>query len=211
MILNNSYKYVLIGGGDHSLSILDINFSKKKNNNIIGYVDAVKTGLNLEYLGDDNFFIKNNKFKNIKLIMSIGSNIKLRANLFKKYKNYNYIFETLVDQSSLISRTSSIGEGSVIFKNVVLGSFTKIMSNVCIHSGSVVEHNSIIYENSYISPASVICGNCTIGSNVFVGAASCLIEKIVIPNYCLIAAGSVVVNNQKKEKKTYVGVPAKIL
>lgn len=209
MNLNKNTKYILIGGGSHASTIMEIdNLDKKK---VIGYTDKIKTNLKLKYIGNDHFFLKKNKLKNIKLIMAIGSNVYLRSLLFNKYKKKRYFFETLIDKSAIVSRSSSIGEGSIILKNTIIGSSVKIMENICVHNGSIIEHNSIVKKNSYISPGCVICGNCIIGLNVFLGAKSCLIENINIPNFSIVGAGAVVIKNQKKKNKKYLGVPAKIL
>lgn len=208
---NKNTKYILVGGGSHVSTIMEIDLIKKIKKNIIGYTDNCKTQLDLHYIGNDDFFIKNNNIKNIKLIMAIGSDVKLRSHLYKKYKDKNYFFKSLIDSSSNVSKSSFIAEGAVILKNVIIGSEVKIMENTCIHNGVIIEHHSVINKNSYISPGSVICGKCIVGESTFIGASSCLIENIKIPNFSVVGAGAVVVKNQTQKNKKYLGVPAKVL
>ena len=61
---------------------------------------------------------------------------------------------------------------------------------------------------SHIAPGTTICGRSRIGANVFLGAASTVIDSICITDNVTIGAGGVVCNDIDFEG-TYVGVPAK--
>ena len=133
---------ILIGGGGHAISIMNLIERNFKNIKILGYSDNSKTELNLKYLGSDDLILKKNQ--RMKLIMAIGTNINLRKKIFEKFKRKNFDFLTIVDKNSVISKSTKICECSVIFPNSVIGPQAVLEENVVIHSGAVIEHHTII-------------------------------------------------------------------
>jgi sugar O-acyltransferase (sialic acid O-acetyltransferase NeuD family) len=200
---------ILVGGGGHAISLINLIERNKENLNIIGYTDNKKTNLPIEYIGNDKKFIQKNKFKKIILVMAIGSHVKIRSKLFKIYKDKKYNFLTIIDKSAVIGHKSKILEGSIIFPNSVIGPETIIEENVVCHSGSIIEHNSLIKNNSYIGPGAVVCGHSVIEENVLIGAKSCIIENIRVKRGCTLGAGAVLVKNFTKTNKVLLGIPAK--
>jgi len=202
--------YIMVGGGDHAISIINLNFNKSLKNKILGYCDNHKTHINLKYLGKDDDIIKKYKnYKNLKFIIAIGINIKIREKIFNKFKKLNLTFETLIEKTAQISSSANIGEGSIIFKNSIIGPDCKIGKNVVIHSSCVIEHHSSIGDNSYCGPGSIVCGRSIIKKNCLLGAKVCVIEKKIIEKNNTIGAGSVIVKNIDIPNQTYFGVPAK--
>ena len=201
-----NYKYILIGGGGHALRVFS-SLNKNQKKNLLGYVDISKTKLNLKYLGDDKKFLKIfYSKKNIKLIMGIGIDIKLRDLFFKKYKNY--LFDKVIDKSALIM-DSVIEDGTVILSNCFIGPKTFIGKNTIIYTGSIIEHDSKIGENTYIGPGVLVCGGTKIGKNSFLGAKSCILENLKLSDSCKIGAYSLVNRSILKPNQFYIGIPAK--
>lgn len=90
-----------------------------------------------------------------------------------------------------------------------------------LHSGNV-----IINERATIGHNFIFAGmNCVgvddttgedahypvIGNNVFIGVGANIIGDVRIPDNCIIAAGSIVVNRFTEEGVVLAGVPAKII
>jgi sugar O-acyltransferase (sialic acid O-acetyltransferase NeuD family) len=204
-------KIIIVGGGNHALSVLNILFRNRLAKNIIGYLDEKKTKLNIDYLGKDKFFLKEKKFlssKKIKLAQGIGTDILIRTKVFNKFKNAGYSFLTMVDKSSIISFNSKIGEGTVIFPNSSIGPNCRIEENIVLHTNTTIEHDVEIGSGSYIGPSATLCGNVKINKNCLVGAASCILENIVLPKNSILGAISLL-NKNYKASKIYKGIPAK--
>tara|TARA_B100001057_G_C22508757_1_gene817021 strand:+ start:68 stop:682 length:615 start_codon:yes stop_codon:yes gene_type:complete len=201
-------KIILIGGGTHATSILNLlerNFPKYK---IFGYTDSKKTKLKINYLGKDESIFKKYNKNSVLLVMSIGVNTKIRSKVFKIFKKKRYNFITIIDKTSVVAASSQISEGSIIFPNSSVGPKTVIKKNVVIHTAAVIEHDSVVEENSYVGPSAVVCGNSKVGKNCLVGANSCIIEYIKMPNNSILGASGLLNKNYKKSK-TFIGVPAK--
>jgi len=201
-------KIVLIGGGAHSISIINLIRRNFSNFKILGYTDLKKSKLDIKYLGKDELIFKKYNKKDILLVMSIGVDIKVRAKVFNLFKKKGYKFLTIIDKTSVLASNAKIYEGSVIFPNSSVGPEAVIGKNVVLHTNSVVEHNSIVCENSYVGPSAVVCGNSKVGKNCLVGANSCIIEFIKLPQNSILGASGLLNKNYKKNKR-FKGVPAK--
>jgi len=200
-------KIIIIGGGGHARSVLSI---LKKNNlsrNLIGYTDINKRNLPINYLGTDRSIIEKYKINQVKLLMGIGINLKLRARVIKKFKDFKFM--TLIDKNSIILEDSKIGEGSVIFSNTIVGPNSNIGKFCVIHNSVIIDHDTNIEENSYIGPGSVVCGNVKISKNVLLGANSTVIQNTFIEQSCILGAGSVLIKSFRKKNKSLIGIPAK--
>lgn len=204
-------KYILVGGGLHSQSILSLNFNDKIKNNIIGYLDNSNKRIKLDYLGNDNDFILKNKKKSkqIRLIMGIGIDTNLRGKIFKKFNQEKFTFQTIIDSSSQVSANCFVDEGCVIFKNSVISNNVRLGKNLVLHSGVIVEHNCQIEDHCYLGPGVTICGNSKIGKCSLLGANSCILENLTVANQTKIGASACVIKSISKPGCTYVGVPAK--
>lgn len=201
-------KIILIGGGSHAISIVNLLERNYPNHKIFGYSDEEKTKLNIKYLGKDEIIFKKYNKKDVLLVMSIGIDIKIRAKVFSSFKKKGFRFLTIIDRASVIATNSKIDEGSIIFPNSSVGPEAIMRKNVVLHTNAVIEHNSIVSENSYIGPSAVVCGNSFVGKNCLIGANSCILEFIKMPHSSILGASGLLNKNYKKSKK-FIGVPAK--
>ena len=206
-------RVILIGGGAHAFSILDMLKQASPKYDILGYVDIKKTSLSLEYLGSDEELAGADDFvpDKVKLVMGIGVQMRLRKELFTLFKNKGYKFLTYTHPASAISPTAECSEGSVIFPGVILGPGTKIQHNVSIHSNAVVEHRTVVEGHGYISPGVSIAGDCHIGESCFFGINSSVVDSVSLCADTIVGAGAVVLRNCDEKNVTLVGVPARIL
>jgi len=200
-------KIIIVGGGSHAYSILDILIRNSLKKYIFGYIDNKETFLPLKYIGNDGV-LKNLKKKNYILINGIGINIQLREKVYSKFeKEFNFM--TLIDKSAIVSKLALVKNGSVIFPLSYVGPGVIIGENSVIHSKVSIEHNSLIEKNIYIGPGSTICGTVIIKKNTFIGGGSFLKQGIIIGNNNLIGAGSVILKNFLQNNCKIYGNPAK--
>ena len=201
-------KIIIIGGGGHARSLLCILKKNKLIQNLLGYTDINKRNLSIKYLGQDRSIKEKYKIDEIKLLMGIGIDLKLRAKIIKIFKGFKFL--TLIDKNSIIYEDCDIKEGSVIFPNTILGPNSKIGKFCVIHNSVVVDHDTSIGENSYIGPGAVVCGNVKISKNNLLGANSTVIQNTFIEQGCTLGAGSVLIKSFRKKNKSLIGLPAKV-
>ena len=173
--------------------------------NIIGYIDRSKIDFEeLNYLGDDEEFIKN---KNNKTEVVLTIDIpRIRKKLFKLYEKN--IFSYISHQTSNISKRAEIGLGSVIQANTLISARVNIGKGCFLNHSSAVHHESKIGDFTILAPKSLILGRVTIGNQCYIGAGSIIKENVKIGDNVTIGAGAVVVNNIA-DNSIVVGNPAK--
>lgn len=136
------------------------------------------------------------------IFISIGD-AKIRQKLFNKVKNFGFNIVSLIHKSAVISSSASIGLGVVVMPNSVINANTIINNGAIINSAAIIEHECEIGEFSHICPGAKIAGASKIGSRVWLGIGSCVIQGINIGDDAYIGAGSVVVKNLPNGVKAF--------
>lgn len=217
---NEQKRILLIGGGGHCHSVLDV-LSSLKEYDQIGIVARDKENLKelqeddlvSNYLvGIDEDLLKLYEEGWTHAFITLGSigNPKVRKKIYALIKQIGFIVPTIIDDSATVSPKANIGEGIFIGKNAVVNIGSSIGDCCIINTGSIVEHDCIIGCFVHISPGAVICGQVTVGNDSHVGAASVVRQGIVIGENVLIGAGSVVVKDIQDNVKAY-GNPCKVV
>lgn len=201
---------ILVGGGGHAKACLDV-IESDKQFCVVGYLDFKPTldiDNNIDYLGTD---IMASKFVNEAMfLITVGQidNSQTRIRLFENLKNLNAELAIVKASTSIISRKSKIGSGTIIMHGAILQADINIGDNCIINDRVLIEHDVKIGNHCHISTGSIINGGVNIGNGVFVGSGSVLRNGITIGNNCIIGMGSVVTKNISNGTTVY-GNPAK--
>lgn len=202
---------LLIGAGGHASVLLEILIEQKIN--IIGYVSPIPPA-------NENLFLNLHWFKNdadilqfdnstIKLANGIGSlpGITIRADVYRKYKNLGYSFETLISKKADVSEYACLEEGVQIMRGAIVQTGASIGYNSIVNTGAIVDHDCSIGSNNHIAPGATISGQVTSSSNVHFGTGSSVLQLVEINENVVIGAGAVVTKNVDKNTTCY---PARI-
>ncbi len=184
---------ILIGGGGHCKSIIDV-IELEDKFNIAGIIDDNKEiGFNLlgyKVIGDgNNLEALFNKYKNA--IISIGQ-IKTnesRVRFFNILKEIGYNLPVIISPLAYVSKHSTIQEGTVVMHHALINSNAKIGKNCIINTKALIEHDVTIEDNCHISTSAVINGGVTIKKNTFFGSNATSKEYIAIDKF--VRAGTV--------------------
>lgn len=187
-------KIVLIGGGGHCHSVIDV-IEQENKYEIIGIIDKKeligKKVLNYEIIACDDGL--DEIFKTCKnSIITVGQiqSSNLRTKIFKNLKKIGFNLPTIVSPLAYVSKYSVLGEGTVVHHHVVINANVKIGKNCIINTKSLIEHDSIVEDYCHISTASVINGGVTVKEGNFYGSNATSKQSIVIDSF--IKAGSLV-------------------
>jgi sugar O-acyltransferase (sialic acid O-acetyltransferase NeuD family) len=142
--------------------------------------------------------------------LALGDNGE-RATWFKTAKAIGYDLPNLISRSAYIGPGVCIGEGNQICHRAHLGPLVSIGCGNLINTGAILEHETVVADFCHLAPASLVAGRCRIGSQVFIGASACVIDRITIGDRNIIGAGGVVVRGIGADSAPCVGVPAKPL
>lgn len=187
-------KIVLIGGGGHCHSVIDV-IEQENKFEIIGILDRKEllgqNVLNYKVIGTDDDLPEVFKKCN-NAIITIGQieSCFVRKKIFKKLKNIGFTLPIIVSPLAYISKYSKIGEGTVILHHALVNTNARIGSNCIINTKALIEHDAIIEDNCHISTSSVVNGNVHIKEGNFYGSNATSKQSIVIDGFT--KAGSLV-------------------
>ncbi len=207
----NKIEVVIIGGGGHSKSIIST-LSGIEGLKILGYTDKKDLGiiLGVPYLGYENEI---EEFPTNELIMGISYlktplDRKLRTSIIEQMEERGFKFPKIISKKSLVDKSSSIGNGSVILNNVFINCLSNIGVHALINNGVIIEHSCLIGNHFIASPGVIVCGDTVIGDNVFIGAGATIGDGLNICSNVIIGAGSLVLKNIESPG-LYLGSPCK--
>ena len=119
-------------------------------------------------------------------------------------------FATIVHPSASVSKSASLGWGTVVFQHVTITTNVKIGSHVIILPNSVISHDDIVGDYSCITGGVCVSGGVRIGQSCYLGSNSTVIGNIEVGDYSLIGMGSVVLESVPPNC-VFVGNPARFL
>ena len=185
-------KIVLIGGGGHCHSVIDV-IEQENKYEIIGIVDLKenigKKILDYEIIGcDDDLETIFLSCKNALITVGQIKTNDLRVKLFERLKKIGFYLPVIVSSLAYVSKHSFIEEGTVIMHHALVNANVKIGKNCIINSKALIEHDCIIGNNCHISTASVINGGVIVKDNTFFGSNATSKQVIEIAGF--IKAGS---------------------
>jgi sugar O-acyltransferase (sialic acid O-acetyltransferase NeuD family) len=189
-------KIVLIGGGGHCKSCIDV-VEAQDMFAIEGIVDmATKIGrtvLGYPIIADDADLVRlTGEFRNFLItIGQIGSPEK-RMETFQSIKSSGGRFPVIVSPKAYVSKHATIGEGTILMHGVTVNAGSVIGVNCIINTGSIIEHDVIIEDHCHISTGSTVNGGCIVRRGSFLGSNSVTREGIIIKENSFIKANSIV-------------------
>ena len=138
------------------------------------------------------------------LLIAIGSNA-VRQELSEKIY---HTFGVFIDSTSVVSKSSIIGAGSMVMTNSVVHADAIIGAHTIINTGAIIEHDARIGDFAHVGPGAVICGAAELGKGVLIGANATVLPGVKIGDWAVVGAGSVVTKNVAA-RTTVAGSPAK--
>ena len=203
-------KIILIGYSGHAMVVADAALDNGLN--IIGYAEQKiiqNNPFNLKYIG----YEKEDTFIGWQLdadfLIGIGDN-NIREKIFNTIIKRGSKVKTLKSITSIISKYSTIGNGTFVSNNVTVNAYSRIGMNVILNTGCIVEHECNIENSAHIAPGAVLAGNVTIGERSFIGANAVLKQGVVIGKDVIIGAGTVVLHDIPDNMKI-VGNPSRFI
>jgi sugar O-acyltransferase (sialic acid O-acetyltransferase NeuD family) len=205
----DSKKLILVGGGGHCKSVIDV--AESAGYQIKGILDVPENVgnkvLGYSIIGTDDQII--NYVDNAVFIVTVGHirDAALRIKLHQKIADAGGKLAIIVASTAHVSRYAHIGEGTVVMHEAMVNADASIGRGCIINTFANIEHDTIIGDYCHISTGAMVNGNCIVGSETFLGSQSVMINGIEITNGCVVGAGSLVRKNLT-QKGIYSGNPA---
>lgn len=193
----DSHGIYLYGASGHAKVIREI--VEAQGNNVLGVVDD---NLKVEYFG--NLKVVHSAANKSPFIICIGDN-SIRKRIAESLK---CDFDLAVHPFTALSRSASIGSGTVVMASAVINAETVIGRHCIINTGATVGHECCLENYVQVSPHATLCGNVKVGEGSWIGAGAVVIQGIRIGRWSIVGAGAVVTHDVPDYTEV-VGVPAK--
>lgn len=183
---------VLIGGGGHCVSVIDI-IENGNEFNILGILDSNITENNIlgyKILGGDDL-IPELVNENTYFLITVGQikSYSIRKKISKILIKNNAKLATVISSLAYVSKHASIEEGTVIMNHTVVNAKSKIGKNCIINTMSNIEHGVLIGEFCHISTCAVVNGESIIGNGTFIGSNATISNNTTVKENSIISAG----------------------
>jgi sugar O-acyltransferase (sialic acid O-acetyltransferase NeuD family) len=186
-------KLILIGGGGHCKSCIDV--IEQENKFIIaGIVDinsSISNLLGYPWLGHDNDLAKL-KLRYDYALITIGQ-IKSPANrvrLLDYAKSLGFKLPAIISPRAYISKHAKIGNGTIVMHDALINAGAIVGDNCIINTKSLIEHDVVIENNCHISTGAIINGGAIVKQGSFVGSNVVTKELVKTHENDFIKAGS---------------------
>lgn len=205
----NQRNLILIGGGGHCKSVIDV--AESAGYNIIGILDIPenigKSVLDYKVIGTDDDILQ--FADKAEFIITVGfiKSPAIRMRIFDKVKEAGGKLATIIASTAHVSRYASLGEGTVVMHQAVVNAGARIGENCIINTFCNIEHDAVIGDQCHISTGAMVNGDCKVGKLCFIGSQSVLANGISICDDVIVGAGSLVRKNILKPG-IYSGNPA---
>lgn len=200
---------ILIGGGGHCKSVIDV--AESAGYNILGILDMPeevgKSVLEYTVIGTDDDIPQYADKADFIITVGFIKNPSIRVRIYDKVKQAGGKLATIVASTAHVSRHATLGEGTVIMHQAVVNAGAKIGENCIINTFCNIEHDATIGDQCHISTGTMINGNCKVGERTFIGSQSVLVNGIAVGEDIIVGAGSVV-RKSILERGIYAGNPA---
>ncbi|PLX15520.1 MAG: acetyltransferase [Candidatus Muiribacterium halophilum] len=183
---------VLVGGGGHCVSCIDVVESSGEFN-IIGILDSSdRLGeeiLGYKIIGTDDMIPELVK-KKVSFLITIGQikNPEPRRKLFKKILDTGGNLPIIKASTAYLSKYAKIKQGTILMHNSFVNASAEIGENCIINTGAIIEHDTVVGDNCHISTSSVVNGGCFVGDNTFIGSNSVVNQEVEITNNVILAS-----------------------
>ncbi len=209
-------KLVIVGGGGTCADVLEVIASINQvapRYEVLGLLDdalppdSQRNGVNV--LGGLSTDIGDGDVRYVDCLGSPRS-YRRREAILRRAGLADVPFETLIHPSAFVASSTHIGQGCVLFPNVVLLSGVRLGTHVSILSNSVLNHDVAVGDWSILASNVSVAGAVRIGKACYFGAGSTIIEQASIGDGSLVGMGSAVIRDVA-ENTVIAGVPARLL
>ena len=186
-------KIILIGGGGHCKSCIDV-IEQTKKYEIIGILDPHKSGLLLGYpiINQDDTYIEELVKKDYYFFITIGQikTAEKRVKIYKLLKDYGAKIATIISPLAYVSKHATIKEGTIIMHHAIVNADATVKENCIINSKALVEHDATVHKHTHISTGAIINGGVEVLKESFFGSGAVSKEYVKVDGF--VKAGSLV-------------------
>jgi sugar O-acyltransferase (sialic acid O-acetyltransferase NeuD family) len=135
---------------------------------------------------------------------------KERRKFVRQATSLGLQFAALVHPKAHLSRTATLGEGTVVEAGSVIGAQTRIGRHVLIKRGCLIGHHTQIGDYVTLNPGVNIAGKATVGERSWIAMGAVVLDHISIGSDSGVGAGAVVTRDVP-DRVLVLGMPARVV
>jgi sugar O-acyltransferase (sialic acid O-acetyltransferase NeuD family) len=203
---------VLIGGGGHCLSCIDV-LRLENRFEIVGILDAPEkfgtSVMGIEVIGNDDDIPRfAGIYKNFLITIGQIKHSEKRVRIFETVTKHNGNLPVIISPKAYVSPSAIIGEGTIIMHNALVNAKAVVGKSCIINTGALLEHEASIGDFCHISTHAVVNGQVSIGNHSFIGSNAVIANNVSLPEKIIVAAGASILRSPG-QTGTYIGNPAR--
>lgn len=188
-------KIILIGGGGHCASVIDV-IEQENKFTIAGIIDKSsnvgKKLLGYKVIGEDkDLQVLSKEYAYALVTVGQIKSPMPRIELFEKILNAGFQTPTIISPRSYVSHDSFVDKGTVIMHDALINKNSFIGKNCIINTKALIEHDVVIEDHCHISTNVAINGEARVCKESFVGSGSVIADGRIINPSSFIKAGSI--------------------
>jgi len=168
------HKIILIGGGGHCKSCIDVieqegkyqtagivDLPEKLHEKIFGY-EVIAT--------DDELPLLAKEYSNFLITIGQIRSANQRILLFNRLRELGARFPVIFSPLCYVSKHASVAEGTIVMHHALVNAGAKVGANCIINTKALIEHDAVIEDHCHIATAAIVNGGVKIKSGTFFGS-----------------------------------------
>ncbi len=201
---------ILIGGGGHCKSVIDV--AESAGYTILGILDhsipVGETVLGYKVLGNDDMIGPYQDKAEFLVTVGQIKSPSIRIRLNKMVKDAGGKLATVIAPTAHVSKYATIGEGTVVMHQAVVNAGAQIGMGCIVNTFANIEHDVKLGNFCHVSTGAMVNGEAEIGEGSFIGSQSVVNQCVKVCNMTVVASGCVV-HKDITEAGVYAGNPIK--
>lgn len=189
-------KIVLVGGGGHCLSCIDV-IEQKGEYEIVGILDkSIEQGKfigNYPIIGTDDDIPEFHK-KGYSFLITVGQikSSEIRELIYNKIIKVGGELPTIISHRAYVSRSAKLNPGTIIMHDVIVNSNAVIGLCNIINTKANIEHEVKTGDFCHVSTGVILNGQVQIGDRNFIGSNTVIANNVTISDDIVISLGSII-------------------
>jgi sugar O-acyltransferase (sialic acid O-acetyltransferase NeuD family) len=189
-------KLVLIGGGGHCKSCIDV-IELEARFEILGVLDLADKlgnsvlGHEIKYTDDH---LKELVDSGVHFLNTTGQikDPSLRVKYFETISQLGGKFACVISPRAHVAKNAKVGAGTIVMHDALVNADASVGENCIINTKALIEHDAVIADHVHIATGAIVNGGTKVGARTFIGSGAVTKEYIEVGSDLVIPASKFV-------------------
>jgi len=187
-------KIILIGGGGHCKSCIDV-IEQEGKYQIAGIVDVPEKIhqriLGYEIIGtDENLPLIAKEYSSFLITIGQIRSAHKRFLLFNSLRDLGAHFPAIFSPLSYVSKRAIVAQGTIVMHHALVNVGAKVGANCIINTKALIEHDAVVEDHCHIATGGIVNGGAKIKSGTFFGSNAVTSGSVVVGEKSFINCGA---------------------